>query len=908
MHNAYYASAGPAMGPDGQQKRQRLDLSGNIPVAPSGDSQAFQGPPQPGLTQGSQSDGQWVWHAEVANPDGGQGTWVWSPATLQATYQAARPPFQQHGWGPPHSGGALAQPGPSYGGGGPRRTLDPAAMAAIEINKRMTGARDAGAILDIVQTESDRFDTICLATAMHKLANMRGAPNLHSQIVTSPAFHKLKALMLQRKTESSCRNISNTLWSLAKMNHHPGEEFMQAYAEENSKKAGDGNSQNTANSLWAFATLGYHPGNAVLAALTETVLAKLPEFTAQNISNTLLSYAKLEYNPGPEVVTALAKETATKISTFSPQAMSNSLWALSKLEIEDHQLLEAIGAEVRKHIWEFNCQNLANTIWAFANLGINPGPDLLTDIAGAAIHRLPEFSPQNLSNTLWAFAKLETYHKELFDLGTLHALRIIHTLQPQTMANILWSFAALGVCPDPAFIQALSPQVLRQLEEFSPQNLSNTVWALATLYNFEPVKELHKPMTVELCRETYRRLTDAKLATTYSRQHLSNTIWAIATLGYDPGRKVMETLGLAQSMRVESCSGQEMANTVWGFAKLGAYCAPLMAKVATESTARIQEYTSQNLSNLAWSFAKCTYQDDDLMRAIAQRSIEIKQDLSLQHLSNLLWAYATLKFTVPAFQTVMTQEVKHRLQTDTFNLQQISNMTWSLAVLEALDEEAWDLFIEALRPDVLGMPPSEIPDEALSQVFQALMLMQVTKPDGKWDIPDELRMGGRKSWLSNTKNVTISEFHSEVSRMLSSMGINHEFEHLTEDRLFSVDIALSDEKIALEADGPHHFTANTLQPLADMYWRRTLLHARGWRVVSVPFYHWAGAEDEDRRALLRRLLAEVRAEPIPRGPDQGRTTEPEQKAGCPGLEPQAAGSAPEQQEAGRQPREAEGTS
>ncbi|RMZ54092.1 hypothetical protein APUTEX25_002669, partial [Auxenochlorella protothecoides] len=511
----------------------------NIPVAPSGDSQAFQGPPQPGLTQGSQ--------------------------TARST--GLQPPGQGRGGGRSGGGGGRG------GGGGPRRTLDPAAMAAIEINKRMTGARDAGAILDIVQTKSDRFDTICLATAMHKLANMRGAPNLHSQIVTSPAFHKLKALMLQRKTESSCRNISNTLWSLAKMNHHPGEEFMQAYAEENSKKAGDGNSQNTANSLWAFATLGYHPGNAVLAALTETVLAKLPEFTAQNISNTLLSYAKLEYNPGPEVVTALAKETATKISTFSPQAMSNSLWALSKLEIEDHQLLEAIGAEVRKHIWEFNCQNLANTIWAFANLGINPGPDLLTDIAGAAIHRLPEFSPQNLSNTLWAFAKLETYHKELFDLGTLHALRIIHTLQPQTMANILWSFAALGVCPDPAFIQALSPQVLRQLEEFSPQNLSNTVWALATLYNFEPVKELHKPMTVELCRETYRRLTDAKLATTYSRQHLSNTIWAIATLGYDPGRKVMETLGLAQSMRVESCSGQEMANTVWGFAKLVRYVA-----------------------------------------------------------------------------------------------------------------------------------------------------------------------------------------------------------------------------------------------------------------------------------------------------------------------------------------------
>ena len=45
--------------------------------------------------------------------------------------------------------------------------------------------------------------------------------------------------------------------------------------------------------------------------------------------------------------------------------------------------------------------------------------------------------------------------------------------------------------------------------------------------------------------------------------------------------------------------------------------------------------------------------------------------------------------------------------------------------------------------------------------------------------------------------------------------------------------------------------------------RRTLLRARGWRVVSVPFYHWSGAEDEDRKALLRRLIAQAREEPAP---------------------------------------------
>lgn len=130
MHNAYYASAGPAMGPDGQQKRQRLDLSGcgalqvwgrthlqpcsgiapsmtssatprtvappgpkllippphrNIPVAPSGDSQAFQGPPQPGLTQGSQSRAAFLLSCCLHLRTGSSG---W-PALLLATASAS---------------------------------------------------------------------------------------------------------------------------------------------------------------------------------------------------------------------------------------------------------------------------------------------------------------------------------------------------------------------------------------------------------------------------------------------------------------------------------------------------------------------------------------------------------------------------------------------------------------------------------------------------------------------------------------------------------------------------------------------------------------------------------------------------------------------------------------------------
>jgi hypothetical protein len=59
--------------------------------------------------------------------------------------------------------------------------------------------------------------------------------------------------------EFTGRNIANTLWAMAKMNHHPGEEFFKAITEQAKirVRAGkDFNAQNLANTLWAYAILG----------------------------------------------------------------------------------------------------------------------------------------------------------------------------------------------------------------------------------------------------------------------------------------------------------------------------------------------------------------------------------------------------------------------------------------------------------------------------------------------------------------------------------------------------------------------------------------------------------------------------------------------------------------------------
>jgi len=58
------------------------------------------------------------------------------------------------------------------------------------------------------------------------------------------------------------------------------------------------------------------------------------------------------------------------------------------------------------------------------------------------------------------------------------------------------------------------------------------------------------------------------------------------------------------------------------------------------------------------------------------------------------------------------------------------------------------------------------------------------------------------------------------------------------------------ERITFEVDGPHHFMANTLAVTGEMLARQKLLRARGWHVISVPFFHWAGRSDGARAQWL----------------------------------------------------------
>lgn len=96
---------------------------------------------------------------------------------------------------------------------------------------------------------------------------------------------------------------------------------------------------------------------------------------------------------------------------------------------------------------------------------------------------------------------------------------------------------------------------------------------------------------------------------------------------------------------------------------------------------------------------------------------------------------------------------------------------------------------------------------------------------------------------------------------LRVLGVPHACEQLTADGMLSIDIAIPAPEggpgIALEVDGPSHYTVNTRLHMGAELARDWLLRARGYAVVSVAGHEWWRLRWEGKQQLLRDLLAEA---------------------------------------------------
>ena len=159
--------------------------------------------------------------------------------------------------------------------------------------------------------------------------------------------------------------------------------------------------------------------------------------------------------------------------------------------------------------------------------------------------------------------------------------------------------------------------------------------------------------------------------------------------------------------------------------------------------------------------------------------------------------------------------------------------------------EVFQQLVEALLARG-GSGPVQLGTTTLSQLLQAHLASQFLGL-GLITLPPSMLQVAVRAYREQARKVTVSNGQREVGESPRSLGIPHELEYITADGLFSIDLAIVDRRIAIEFDGPSHFTTNTLEPLGHTRLRDRLLSAMGWHVVCIPFFDWDRLQQTSER-------------------------------------------------------------
>lgn len=223
------------------------------------------------------------------------------------------------GFPPPNpygNGGA-----PQFTNGGLKPLRAPGQAHPAEINKQITATTNVFTILQIACDQGDCFDTVNVATTLHRLA--KNKPPQTQPILEHAGFRRILLLLDRHFSYMQPQQLANIIWAFGTLEFKPTAALLDRMATAAHQKAAGFNPQNLANTLWAFAKLEHNPGPMLLDEWVQRIHSSLQAFSPQNVSNMMWAFARLGHSPGKPLLEAAAEFATARLNTFAPQVCSD---------------------------------------------------------------------------------------------------------------------------------------------------------------------------------------------------------------------------------------------------------------------------------------------------------------------------------------------------------------------------------------------------------------------------------------------------------------------------------------------------------------------------------------------------------------------------------------------------------
>eukprot|EP00775_Hariotina_reticulata_P004283 gene4283-biopygen6010 len=317
--------------------------------------------------------------------------------------------------------------------------------------------------------------------------------------------------------------------------------------------------------------------------------------------------------------------------------------------------------------------------------------------------------------------------------------------------------------------------------------------------------------------------------------HVSNTIWAVATMNKQLQPQKLRPLLEAFATRLDLSSSREVTMLLWGCASLS--CLPsqlLTALHSQQQWARLLPCAEhRGLGSIAWALGQLGHVDEQLHGALLQQAVKLLQERGSSSVSETQW---------------------------------LCNMCWSVAVLDLQQLVPWLLqLVKACSQQHLWTGIAAVDLQQLYQTHIWLLDCQLAGcMQGLLGIlTAEQLQQCKATWLANFPvTAAHSKYQLRGFAVLQQLPMEWQqpprLEQLCQpDGVLSIDITATTAagvQLAVEADGPWHFRwpDSDRGLMGPTLFRNRALAARGYRVVSVPWFDWEqlNSKQEQQRWLM----------------------------------------------------------